>query len=243
MTQIILIPGLACDDVMWRAQLAVLPAHYRAHVTDVHTRADTIEAMARTLLDEHPGELILCGASMGGIVAMQVVHQAAHRVRALALLGTNARPEAEDMRLLREAAIALFAQGRAAEVLRANLPLAFHASRAGDSQLIRTYLDFVTKAGPEQLVRQNRAIMARPDARTHLPAVACPTLVMCGDADQLTPPQYAHEIAALIPSCRLVMVPQCGHMLTMERPDSVNATLLQWLRQLPPSDDGAQGAA
>jgi len=88
------------------------------------------------------------------------------------------------------------------------------------------------KAGAEQLIRQNRAIMARPDARSHLPAVACPTLVVCGDADQLTPPEYSREIAELIPGATLVMLPQCGHMLTMERPDLVNAALVQWLQQL-----------
>ncbi len=232
MTQIILIPGLACGAEMWQSQVTALPAKYRAHVTDAHTRADTIEDMACRLLDEHPGDLILCGASMGGIVAMEAVRQAPQRIRGLALLGTNARPETDELRRLREAAITLFADGRMAEVLRANVPLAFHPSRAGDTLLVRAYLDFVMKAGHEQLIRQNRAIMARPDARPHLPAVSCPTLVLCGDGDQLTPPECSREIANLIPGATLVMVPQCGHMLTMEQPDLVNAALSQWLRQL-----------
>ena len=88
-------------------------------------------------------------------------------------------------------------------------------------------------AGAQQLVRQNRAIMARPDARLHLPELACPVLVMCGDADQLTPPECSQEIARLVPQARLVLVPACGHMLTMEQPDIVNATLLSWLAGLP----------
>ena len=75
--------------------------------------------------------------------------------------------------------------------------------------------------------------MARPDARTHLPLLRCPTLVMCGDTDQLTPPECSHEIAALVPHAQLVMVPRCGHMLTMEKPDLVNATLRAWLLSLP----------
>lgn len=235
MTQIILIPGLACDNVMWRPQLAVLPAHYRAHVTDVHTRHGTIENMARALLDEHAGDLILCGASMGGIVAMQAAYQAPQRIRGLALLGTNARPETADMQALREAAITLFAEGRAAEILRANVPLAFHPSRAGDATLVQAYLDFVLKAGADQLIRQNRAIMCRPDARSHLTSVVCPTLVMCGDGDQLTPPECSHEIAGLIPRARMMLLPQCGHMLTMEQPLAVNTALLHWLQQLQPT--------
>ncbi len=233
MPQLILIPGLASDAVMWGAQLAVLPAHFQPRVTDVGTRHPTIEAMAHALLDEHPGDLVLCGASMGGIIAMEVVRQAPGRVKGLALLGTNARPETEDMRKLREAAIVFFEQGRALEVLRVNVPLAFHGSRTGDARLTQTYLDFVMAAGADQLVRQNRAIITRPDARLHLPDVACPVLVMCGDSDQLTPAEFSREIAGLIPHATLVMVPECGHMLTMERPDIVNETLLRWLAGLP----------
>ena len=232
MTQLILIPGLASDHVMWQAQLAALPAHHRAHVTDVATRHDSIETMATALLAEHPGDLILCGASMGGIVAMQAAHQGGDRIRGLALLGTNARPETDEVRALREAAITLFAGGRAAEVLRANVPLAFHASRSGDARLTQTYLDFVMAAGADQLIRQNRAIMARPDARRNLPGINCPALVMWGDSDQLTPPEANREIAALLPHAQAVELAQCGHMLTMEQPELVNHHLLQWLQRL-----------
>ena len=83
----------------------------------------------------------------------------------------------------------------------------------------------------QQLVRQNRALMVRPDARSHLPALRCPVLVMCGDDDRLTPPECSREIAALIPQAELVWVAQCGHMLTMERPELVNATLGAWLQR------------
>jgi pimeloyl-ACP methyl ester carboxylesterase len=234
MTQLILIPGLASNHVMWRAQLAVLPAHYRAHVSDVASRCDTIEEMAATLLCEHPGDLILCGASMGGIIAMQAAHLAGNRLRGLALLGTNARPEADDVRALREA-IGFFASGRSAEVLRANVPLAFHASRAGDMALVQSYMDFVLEAGADQLIRQNRAIMSRPDARATLPQLTCPALVMWGDSDQLTPPDVNREIAALLPQAEAVELPQCGHMLTMEQPEQVNKQLLRWLQHLPVS--------
>ena len=235
MSQLILIPGLASDAVMWQAQLGALRPHYQPHVTDVHGRHATIDAMAQALLEEHPGELLLCGASMGGIVAMEAARQAPGRIKGLALLGTNARPETDDMRKLREAAIVFFEQGRALELLRVNLPLAFHASRAGDSALTQAYLDFVMAAGGAQLVRQNRAIMDRPDARLHLAGIRCPVLVMCGDSDQLTPPECSREIAALVPQAQLVIVPQCGHMLTMEQPDIVNRCLLDWLLSLPGS--------
>ena len=231
MTQLILLPGLASNAVMWRHQLAALPADLNTAVTDVHSRFHSVEAMAHALLAENPGDLILCGASMGGFLAMEVVRQAPERIKGLALLGTNARPETDDMRQLREGAIRFFEQGRALEVLRFNLPMAFHPSRADDPALLQTYLDFVMEAGAAQLIQQNRALMARPDARLHLRQVVCPTLVMVGDADQLTPPDCSREIAALIPQAELVVVAQCGHMLTMEQPAVVTQVLVGWLNR------------
>ena len=232
MPQLILLPGLASDDAMWRAQLDALPASLNSTVTDVHARHGSIEAMAAGLLNDHAGELILCGASMGGMLAMEAVRQAPHRVRGLALLGTSARPESEDMRALRSGAIELFRQGRVEEILLANVPLAFAPHHATNPALVQTYQDMVQRAGADQLIRQNLAVMARPDARAHLGAVSCPTLVMCGEDDQLTPPECSREIAYLAPRAELVLVAQCGHMLTLEQPASVNDTLLGWLARL-----------
>ncbi|NPC57648.1 alpha/beta fold hydrolase [Caenimonas soli] len=232
MSRLVLIPGLAGDAVMWQAQLPALAARGAA-VTDVHMRYGSIPDMAAALLAEQEGDLILCGASMGGMVAMEAARQAPERIAGLALLGTTARPESEEMRTLRENAIELFAQGRAAEVIEANVGFAFHADQAGDAALVAAYLEFVMRAGAGQLIRQNRAVIARPDARLHLPLLRCPTLVMCGDSDQLTPPENSEEIARLVPGARLVTLARCGHMLTMEKPGMVNARLLEWLEAIP----------
>lgn len=231
MTRLLLLPGLAADAAMWADQLPAMPASLQAAVADVHFRFDTLEAMAAALLAENPGELILCGASMGGMLAMETARQAPERVCGLALLGTSARPEIEATRALREAAIVLFEQGRLREVLEPNVPLAFHPAQAADPLMVQAYFDLVMRAGAEQLIRQNRAVIARPDARLHLPLVRCPVLVMCGDADQLAPPDCSREIAALVAHAELVMVAECGHMLTMEKPEEVNKVLLAWLGQ------------
>jgi pimeloyl-ACP methyl ester carboxylesterase len=227
---LILIPGLAGDAVMWRGQLDALAAH-RPVVTDVHMRHDSIAAMAAALLAEHAGPLILCGASMGGMIAMEAARQAPHRIAGLALLGTSARPETDEMRSVREAAITLFAQGLVAQVIEPNVHFAFHPDNA--PRLAADYLAFVLTAGADQLIRQNRAVIARPDARAHLAQLRCPVLVVCGESDVIAPPECSHEIAGLVPAARLELVPQCGHMLTMEQPEAVNAALLRWLANLP----------
>jgi pimeloyl-ACP methyl ester carboxylesterase len=234
MSTLVLLPGLAADAAMWSHQLEALRA-WRPHVADVHMRESTIEAMAAALLAEHAGDLVLCGASMGGMVAMEAARQAPQRMRGLALLGTSARPETADMRALREAAIVLFEQDCMREVLEPNVAFAFHPANAADPALVRSYLDLVPRAGAQQLIRQNRAVIARPDARLHLPSVRCPTLVLCGAADQITPPECSQEIASLVPGARSAVLEDCGHMLTMEQPERVSAELAQWLAALPPA--------
>jgi pimeloyl-ACP methyl ester carboxylesterase len=233
MTTLILIPGLAGNEAMWRAQLPAL-ARWQPAVSDVHVREPTIPAMASALLRRHAGPLALCGTSMGGMIAMEAARQAPERITGLALLGTDARPDTPEMIAIREAAIELFAQDRVREVIAPNIAMAFHPDNA--QALSDAYLEFVLAAGAEQLIRQNRAVIARPDARPGLPRLRCPVLVMCGEADLLTPPERSREIASLVPQARLVMVPRCGHMLTMERPDLVNAALMEWLGALSPTE-------
>ena len=228
MAHVTLLPGLASDATLWRDQIPALrAAGHRVHVTDVHFRFATLPEMAAALLAEaEPGPLVLVGTSMGGTLALEVYRQAPARVAALALLGSTARPDTPEMVRLRSEACELFEQGRMDEVLRANIPFAFHPSASKLSDLVSAYFGMIREAGADQLIRQNRAIMARRDQRPLLPTIACPTLVLCGENDLLTPPECSREIAAAVPGARLQTLPACGHLLTWEQPDTVNAALL-----------------
>ncbi len=231
--RVILLPGLASDAALWRDQIPALQAAGHAvHVADTHVRAATLTGMALTLLAEHDGPLVLAGTSMGGIVALEVFRQAPQRVAALALLGSSARPDTPQMIRLRSDAVALFERGRTDEVLRANIPFAFHPSRQRDEALLQAYFEMIARAGAAQLMRQNRALMARPDSRPLLRRLRCPLLVACGDTDALTPPECSREIAAAVPHARLEILADCGHLLTWEQPARVNALLLEWLAAL-----------
>jgi pimeloyl-ACP methyl ester carboxylesterase len=231
MTTLVLLPGLAADATMWAAQRNALAATHEVHVTDVHFRFATLPEMARALLAEHAGSLILCGASMGGILAFELLRQAPQRVRGLALLGTTARPDSPEIAALRAAAFALIEAGRYDDMIRGNVPFSFHASRLGEPGLVDAYVEMLRRAGPQQLVRQNLATAARPDSRPLLPTLRSPTLVLCGDSDAVTTVDASREIAQSVPGAELELVERCGHMLTMERPREVNAALLGWLQR------------
>lgn len=230
MGPITLLPGLACDAELWREQLRALSPRWSLQVSDVHTRHETLPQMAAALLAEQPDDLLLCGASMGGMLALEVLRQAPQRVRALALLGSSARADTPELIRLRTEAIALFEQGRMREVLQANLAFAFDPAHA--AALAPAYLAMVERAGAAQLIAQNRAVMARADQRPLLPQIGCPTLVMAGRSDLLTPPEHAQEMAERIPGARLELIDECGHMLTWEQPRRVNELLADWLASL-----------
>jgi len=233
--RLVFLPGLACDARLWEAQLPAVPAALRPMVSDAHMRHASLPAMAAAMLEETEGPLLLCGASMGGMVAMEAARQAPGRIAGLALLGTNAAPETPETYQLRADAIELFERGDVRDVIEPNIVFAFHPAQAARPELTSRYLQMILDAGAGQLIRQNRALMERPDARVHLGRLRCPVLVLCGDTDRLTPPAASREIAALLPQAELHWLRECGHMLTMERPAEVNALLGEWLRRVAPA--------
>lgn len=235
--EVILLPGLASDEALWRHQASALRADgWHVQVSDAHRHAGTLPAMARRVLDTHPGPLILIGTSMGGMVALHAWRQDPTRVRALALLGTGARADTPEMIALRTAAIAEFEAGRAEVVLRANVPFAFHPRHHDNEAMVSAYFDMIGRAGSQALIDQNRAVMAREDLRGELGRIACPALVVCGEDDRLTPPELSREIASAIPGAELHVLPECGHLLTWEQPEHVSNLLRGWLARLPRID-------
>lgn len=241
---LVFLPGLANDAEVWaevRAEMRriapppLAPLLDEARVGDVHARHATLPQMAAALLAEVSGPLVLVGHSMGGMVAQHAVRQASDRVVALALLGTTARPDTPELIALRTEACGLFAAGRIDEVLRANVLFAFHPDNSTDEALLGRYLAIVQRAGAAQLIAQNRAVMAREDGRPFLAAIdtrRCPVLVLCGEADALTPPAVAREIADAVRGAQFALMPGCGHMLTLEQPGAVAQALTRWLEPL-----------
>lgn len=232
MHSVILLPGLAHDAAAWREVLPTLGSSQQIQISDVHFRHDTLPQMAAALWAEHPGRHVLVGHSMGGMLAMEAALQAPQRVAAVALLATSARADTEALITLRTGAIAMFEAGRVEEVLRANVMFAFHPRHGAGSPVTDSYLADMRRSGSAALVRQNRAVMARRDLRPDLHAITCPTLLMCGDTDQITPPEHTREIAAGLPAASVIWLKDCGHMLTLERPQEVGQHLVEWLAGL-----------
>ncbi|WP_114943661.1 alpha/beta fold hydrolase [Microvirga calopogonii] len=225
---LVLIPGLACTVRLFQPQIAALSSDRTIVVAD-QVQDDSIAAMASRLLRDVPGTFSLAGLSMGGYIAMEVMRQAPERVERLALLDTSARPDTPEATRDRERLIALAEAGRLDEIDSALWPRLVHPDHRGDRALHDIMLGMMRETGAEAYIRQQRAIMARADSRPSLPGIEIPTLILVGEGDSITPPEIAREMADMIEWASLVVVPEAGHMSTLEQPDRVTHAMQLWL--------------
>jgi pimeloyl-ACP methyl ester carboxylesterase len=225
---LVLIPGLNCTAELFAPQMAALGGDRRILVAD-HARDATLEAIAERLLADAPDRFALAGLSMGGYVAFEVLRRAPERVARLALLDTSARPDTEEARANRFRLVALAEGGRFGEVHAALWPRLVAPHRRDDRALEAVVRRMMDETGPDGFVRQQTALMARPDSRPLLPGIEIPTLVLVGEEDVVTPPEVAREMAEAVEWASLVVVPGAGHLSTLEAPDVVNRALRAWL--------------
>jgi pimeloyl-ACP methyl ester carboxylesterase len=121
-------------------------------------------------------------------------------------------------------------RGLLADVTDRLWPLLVHRNRRRDARLLSIMQAMTQETGVEAFVRQQTAIIGRVDSRPTLAAIRCPTLVLVGDGDELIPPDRSEEIANSIAGARYVVVPESGHMSTLEQPDAVNRALVEWMK-------------
>ncbi|HXM84859.1 MAG TPA: alpha/beta fold hydrolase [Stellaceae bacterium] len=229
-TSLVLLPGLLCDRELWRRQIESLGDVASPWVADL-TLDDSMAAMARRVLAAAPPDFALAGLSMGGYCALEIMRQAPARVTRLALLDTGARADSPEQTARRRGLIELAEKGDFKGVTPRLLPLFLHPDRLKDAELTGRVTAMAHRVGKEAFLRQQKAIMGRIDSRPYLARIACPTLLLCGRQDQLTPPALHEEMAALIPGALLEVIEDCGHLSTMERPDAVDAALRIWLTE------------
>ncbi|WP_186013164.1 alpha/beta fold hydrolase [Burkholderia gladioli] len=228
MTPIVLIPGLLCTAEVFAPQIPALWPYGPVTVAST-LEGDSIAAMAAAILASAPPRFALAGFSMGGYLAHEILRRAPERVTRLALLSTSARADQPIQVEMRQALLGAATHGDYDTVL-ANATLnTAHVSLRRDPVFAATKRRMAGDIGRAAFARQTAAVIGRPDSRRELPSIAVPSLVLVGDSDPVTPPEFAREMAEAIPGAKLVIVPECGHTSPLERPEAVNAALRDWL--------------
>ena len=226
---ILLVPGLASSP---RIYAPVVPDLWQFGPVTVanHIRDDHMALIARRILAEAPPRFALAGHSMGGYIAFEIMRQAPERVARLALLNTQARSDTLEATTRRRTMMARASGGEYRAMLDELFPGFVHPSRREDATLRQLVHDMGEDVGAEAFVRQQEAIISRPDSRPVLATIKCPTLVLSGDEDNTIPNALSVEMADNIHNARLVILPNCGHLPQVEQPEATAKALVEWLR-------------
>jgi len=227
---LLLLPGTMCDRRVFAPQMQSLGRTGDGPLVGDLTQQSSIRGMALHVLESAPPRFSLAGLSMGGMVAVEICREAPERVLRLALLDTNLLAETADRRRLRQEQTDRVRRGEFEAMVRDDLaPRYFSVAARTRPDLVRTVVDMALALGPDVYLRQVKALQHRRDSRPLLARIRCPTLVLCGDADELCPPAHHAELAAALPCAQLRIIPECGHLSTLEQPEAVSAALTDWL--------------
>ncbi len=228
---LLLLPGLLNDARLWQQQIADLDDIAQASVADL-TRADSIAALATQALAQAPaGRFALAGLSMGGYVAFEIMRQAPQRVLGLALLDTTARPDTEEATAGRHKLMKL-AEVNFPAVTGTLLPRVVHPSQLKDKSIVDVITAMADSLGKKVFLRQQHAIIGRIDSRPFLSQINCPTLILCGREDVITPIEVHEEMAVGIAGSAFTVIGECGHLSTLGQPRQVSKALRDWLSSL-----------
>jgi pimeloyl-ACP methyl ester carboxylesterase len=244
---VLLVHGFPLDHTMWDAQIEALSQRCRVIAPDLrgfgrtplgtidpdrgipmHQFADDLAELLTALAINEP--VVLCGLSMGGYIAWQFVRRHADQLRALVVCDTRAAADTDEARAARMKMIEHIHEWGAARVADMMGPRLF-APRSFETMpiVVQALRRVVERTAPASIAAAQRGMAARPDMTGFLPQIKVPTLVLCGDQDAICPPSEMASIAAAIPGAELVIVPDSGHMTTLEQPAIVNDALVRFL--------------
>ncbi|HEY4071549.1 MAG TPA: alpha/beta hydrolase [Herbaspirillum sp.] len=239
---LVLLPGLLTDARLWQPQTTALANYADITVADL-TRHDSIAALADDVLAQAPpGPFALAGLSMGGYVALEIMRRAPERVLGLALIDTSARPDTEQATADRKATIAV-AEHNWPAVVKSLAPRLLLPEHLENQALVDVIAAMAEAMGEEIYARQQHAIMHRVDSRPFLHRINCPTLIVCGREDPVTPLEVHEELAIAIAGATVEIIDRSGHLSTLEQPLPVIAAMESWLHNLirPPVPAPAAG--
>jgi YbgC/YbaW family acyl-CoA thioester hydrolase len=239
---ILFIHAFPLDRTVWRHQLDTLTG-YRRIALDLRgmgqsdapdlgysmaTYADDVIGLLDALGEER---VVLCGLSMGGYIAFELVRRHRHRFRGLVLMDTRAEADSAEGRKARDALVAKVRDQGAIAAAEAMLPRFFTASVP--PEIIQAVREMILRTPVSGIIGALTAMRDRPDSSALLPSlVGLPTLVVVGQEDVITPAAISEAMAGSIPEARLVEVPGAGHLPCVEQPVPTTRAILKFLQSL-----------
>lgn len=242
---VVLLHAFPLHRGMWAAQREALAKQYRVITPDFRGHGEssvpkedsTMERLAedvRGLLDELKLErVVLGGLSMGGYVAFAFYRRYAERVAALILANTRATADTEEGRKGRyELATVAERQGSAAVAERLLTRLLAPATPDRNPEIVAAVREMILSTPPAGIARALRGMATRPDSTPVLRKITCPTLILVGEEDTLTPPADADSMAKIILGSRLEKIRRAGHLANLEQPGKFTSLVESFLAKV-----------
>ncbi len=235
----VLLHGLGCDASMWSGVVEALPEdvgvvvpELRGHgASTLGWRAPSLDLWAEDVaaLIEAEGlqNPAVAGLSMGGYTALALAARGGVAVRAWGFVSTSAAPDDDSVRAKRAAGIETLGRRGREAFLEGLLPMLLAPGREDAAANGAHLRAMFARAGEVGLASALWAVASRPDRRPLLRSLAAPSVVVVGEADALTPPERAREIASTAPRAELVVLAGVGHMSALESPSEVARALLR----------------
>ncbi len=240
---LVLVHGFPLDHSMWDAQVAGLSRRYRVVAPDLRGFGNTVEASLGQdgvvtmeqfaddlsgLIDamELGGQVILGGLSMGGYIALAFCRKYAARLRGLILCDTRAEPDTPEAAALRLATADRVLREGAGFLADTMLPkLLASKTLAERPEIVAAARQMMLANDRGGMAAALRGMARRPDSTPLLSTIACPTLVLVGQEDKLSPPEQMEALAGRIPNSRFSVIPHAGHLAPVEQPGAVTAAI------------------
>ena len=225
MTNLVLLPGTLCTAAAFDHQVTHLADVADALVLPLSV-GETVAECAAWVLAQAPETFALAGFSQGAIVALETVRQAPERVAKLALLDANPGGST-DAQLATWARWQKEARAGGFAAIVEGFTQGLHPQ--AEPGLKTTLEHMAAETGVDTFSTQLDMLASRVDSRPHLPSITCPTLLLGGRQDRVTPLELHEEMARLIPNAALVPVEDSGHYSMLEQPQAVTAVMRYWL--------------
>lgn len=246
MITLLLVHGFPFDGAMWRHQLAALSrwpclapdligagTSGRSASSDDYSMAGYAADLIRLLDQRQIDQVVVCGLSMGGYIAFELLREHPERVRAAVLCNTKAAADTPEAKRGRDA-MAARAQREGARAIADELvpKLLSRDTRERQPAVVREVTEMIARQPVSGIVGALRALRDRPDSTSLLARIRIPVLVVAGENDQITPAEGMQEMARAIPGARYALIPHAGHLTPLEQPVTVSSALADFLTGL-----------
>lgn len=237
---VVLLHAFPLHAGMWEPLIDALSSRWRVIApTLAPERADppTVDAMAdqvaELLRDLDVSEIVLGGLSMGGYVAFAFLHRYRALVRGLVLADTRPgadTPEVRERRANQQAQVAAEGPEPLFEAMLKSLPS--EHTREHRPEVLARIRRLMDDVPAEHVIAALEAMKHRLDSTGDLPGIEVPALVIVGEDDAVSPPEVGEQMRDLLPDAHLAVIPQAGHLSSLEDPEAFNAEVVAFLERI-----------